>query len=371
MRRLTLIITDDCNGRCDYCFQMRKQDYMSFDIAKKAIDLVFKPGDTSPEIYFYGGEPFLAFDLIQQVVSFCEKRFSGSPDRPAYFVTSNGTLIDRTMLDYCVTSNIQIALSIDGNRQAHATGRGEESFTRVMETIRLYDAHPDYPLQTVSVITPHNVECLSASVEFLFRQQVDTLTLTFQYESEWNQGELELLQQEYRKAFYFLMRKKSEGYNIEFNELKPVSIYKPVFKCTPGHDGVICTPGGDMYGCVAHVPWSRIAWRNNTLHRYEALCLGHIDRLSLAVLNKRKEEIYENQWLCNQYLRHTPETACRDCAYVFRCGVCPVISMAESDDQCLVNSWVCAINRMLYDLSDEFWSVSVDIALKKHHSALQ
>lgn len=72
---VTFIVTEDCNLRCSYCYQVHKNNKhrMTFEIAKKAIDYLLD----NPQMFdaegvlwdFIGGEPLLEIDLIDQIAN--------------------------------------------------------------------------------------------------------------------------------------------------------------------------------------------------------------------------------------------------------------------------------------------------------------
>jgi molybdenum cofactor biosynthesis enzyme MoaA len=37
LQGLTLIVTDDCNFNCEYCYKPKSNDYMEFPLAEKAL----------------------------------------------------------------------------------------------------------------------------------------------------------------------------------------------------------------------------------------------------------------------------------------------------------------------------------------------
>lgn len=92
-----LMITHACNLNCTYCYEAYKDDSeMSFEMAKKIvlkeIDFVKDSGQFKRlEVDFMGGEPFMNFKLIKQVVEWLESLSCGIPI--AAFCSTNGTLV--------------------------------------------------------------------------------------------------------------------------------------------------------------------------------------------------------------------------------------------------------------------------------------
>ena len=80
LNSITLVTTNRCNLRCKYCYQDREDKTdMSWEIAKAGLDLLFEASrermaqTNKPEsltVLFYGGEPVLTFDLMEQAVAY-------------------------------------------------------------------------------------------------------------------------------------------------------------------------------------------------------------------------------------------------------------------------------------------------------------
>ena len=69
-KQITLVITEQCNLDCAYCYENHKSfKKMDFGTAKKIIDKELTDEENYEEITIdlFGGEPFLNIDLIQQI----------------------------------------------------------------------------------------------------------------------------------------------------------------------------------------------------------------------------------------------------------------------------------------------------------------
>lgn len=96
---LILIMTRRCNLRCKHCpVEMNKKN-LSFENAKKSINILFeknKEGDPI-KIRFFGGEPFLVWDRIREIVKYAESKFG----KAVFFdITTNGSLLTGDILKY-------------------------------------------------------------------------------------------------------------------------------------------------------------------------------------------------------------------------------------------------------------------------------
>ena len=77
IKAMCLLVTMDCNLRCEYCFASQG-DYamgrkvMSFETGKKALDFLLEnSGDRQNlEVDFFGGEPLMNWNVVKQLVEY-------------------------------------------------------------------------------------------------------------------------------------------------------------------------------------------------------------------------------------------------------------------------------------------------------------
>lgn len=138
LETMYLIVTDECNLRCKYCFINNNMpdsyvcSKMSWEIAKEAIDMYFFNLSKNPPEYddfvkmivFYGGEPLLNFELIKQVIDYVEKTYKTETvkmgDNFRFSIVTNGTAITDEIADYFGKhTEIDIAISLDGPKKVH------------------------------------------------------------------------------------------------------------------------------------------------------------------------------------------------------------------------------------------------------------
>src|SRR3989344_6536967 len=137
LETLYLIVADDCNLACDYCFILNNmpENYrsrrMSFTTANVAIDMYFRNLVRNPlgneklrkTIYIYVGEPLLNFRLIKQVVEYLEHQYkdqiSEMGEKFRMSIVTNGTLISKEIAQFVAArGNFDIAISLDGQEES-------------------------------------------------------------------------------------------------------------------------------------------------------------------------------------------------------------------------------------------------------------
>ena len=110
IRLLILGLTGQCNFACVYCYaHAQPQARMSFATAQKAIDMAAAGGQRFV-LQLSGGEPLLAFDLIEQIVAYVEQQ-----RLPAILqIQTNASLIDRRIAVFFRDHKIGVGISLDG-----------------------------------------------------------------------------------------------------------------------------------------------------------------------------------------------------------------------------------------------------------------
>lgn len=84
LNRLTFVLTNACNLRCEYCYEdgngETKFDYlnnekMDFNIAKYYINTLFEVYDSVDTVMFFGGEPALELDMMEEICDYIDSLY--------------------------------------------------------------------------------------------------------------------------------------------------------------------------------------------------------------------------------------------------------------------------------------------------------
>lgn len=125
---LTLMISQECNLRCKYCYgkdgEYSNRGKMDFSIAKRAIDYFINqaPSDTL-SICFFGGEPLLNFNLMKKVIAYIREIEKNTNKKFTFSMTTNATLINEEIRTFIKDNKISITVSIDGAREMNDANR--------------------------------------------------------------------------------------------------------------------------------------------------------------------------------------------------------------------------------------------------------
>ena len=165
--KFTLLITQQCNLACTYCYISKQPVSMSIGTAVKVVDFVFdhaRKGETN-HIGFFGGEPLLEFDLMQKIVELFERHPRFNQFDMDFNLVSNGTLFNDEIADFLMAHRISYCLSCDGDKLAQDTFRhfrdGGGTSHIVSETLR--QAVARLPLVKVNAVySPETLPCRTA-----------------------------------------------------------------------------------------------------------------------------------------------------------------------------------------------------------------
>ncbi|SEA10947.1 uncharacterized protein SAMN05216455_103197 [Segatella bryantii] len=124
MYHIVINTTLDCNLRCWYCYESKfKGSQIKVDILeaiKKNIELHYhKEAYEILKLSFFGGEPFMNFKAIKQVLSFAQEFCLANRIKLTADFTTNATLINKNIVDYLKNFNCMFQITLDGNCEQH------------------------------------------------------------------------------------------------------------------------------------------------------------------------------------------------------------------------------------------------------------
>ncbi|MGD9347405.1 MAG: radical SAM protein, partial [Candidatus Aminicenantes bacterium] len=191
---LNFNLTDDCNCNCSYCYQRKGELYMDASTIEKAVDFFFPFLEEECYINFYGGEPLLAYDLIQRSVAYIQKNNHQEKKHVRFSLNTNGDLIDGNVLEFLDRIGFIVLLSFDG--LAQDVHRKKGSFGKIVSLIDKILQSPNIKLQTNSVFTPETVSSLSKSLRFIAEKGVTDIDFCLDKTSHWNSSPLQEFEKE-------------------------------------------------------------------------------------------------------------------------------------------------------------------------------
>jgi len=178
-----LLLTTFCNLECVYCIARDlPESTMSIEIGRKAIDMFVNlaQGATSLEVTFTGGEPLLEFTTLKDLTLYAQQRANEVGANVCFVIKTNGTIMNRTIIDFINANCIRLVISIDGTVEKHDKyrkdheGNGTHHIVSRNLKVVLQNAIP-----CVASITVHPSLCKTAidSVRYLHNLGVEQIDL--------------------------------------------------------------------------------------------------------------------------------------------------------------------------------------------------
>ena len=155
---MVLVLAQTCNMRCTYCLggggEYGRPGMMSEQTALSAVDWFLESSRSASrvQISFAGGEPLLAFPLLQRVVTHAREQAAAQGQVVSFGMNTNGSLLTEPVVAFLAKEGIVPTISFDGpaavqdRQRPFRNGRG--SFDRVRRNVRrLRAVMPDLTAQ--------------------------------------------------------------------------------------------------------------------------------------------------------------------------------------------------------------------------------
>jgi uncharacterized protein len=173
---LIIAPTRDCNFRCSYCFEQHrpgKMDRQTVDSLKTFVANEVLPRASRLQVFWFGGEPLLAKDLVLEMQTFFHQSCRGrGVDYQSVFVTNGYLLQADIAAQLAATGTYLVWVTLDGTPEVHDQRRrlsgGQPTFARIYDNLRAaIDIFPEIYLRVG--LDRDNQEALFPLVDLLDR----------------------------------------------------------------------------------------------------------------------------------------------------------------------------------------------------------
>lgn len=316
LQNLCLVLSQDCNMRCIYCYENggsfnKTRKIMDCSTIKKIVDWWISKilqEISLVRVEFYGGEPLLNISGFMYAIEYINEKMKQLNKKVRYFVITNGTLINGEILEVLKINKVTVTLSIDGDRESQNVNRrllgNQDSYDIVIQNLhRLLDL--GVRVLARITMTQGNVKRLFNSVVSLWEAGIDEVdciaVLTNSEKLRIREDDLielrktcEMIQ---KKMVDNLITKKEKFFG---NYLRIIgSLYDNWDKFYPmcgyySYKKIYCTPDEELYNC-------------EKLIGFNSECLGTVDEIECMQLKER-------------ITSHTYSKKCAECVMRRVCG---------------------------------------------------
>lgn len=266
-KALCLIISHDCNLQCGYCYADHgafggEKKLMSLGTAKESIDKLLGTNSNN-FILFFGGEPFLNFSLMNDVVEYGSRNGLNIK----YTTISNGTIINNIIKEFIYQNFFALQISLDGPKAINDLqryGSLESVHDRVIETLGELKPITDR-LSIKCIITKKSINKLNIIMDYLSSLGVGSIAFAeasllpknsefFISNAEYDDCITELTHIMVRNLDQLASGKKSPLIGPIFDILRSLTTKtRKINYCSAGREYVAVTADGDVYPCHGFV----------------------------------------------------------------------------------------------------------------------
>ena len=254
---VSIWVSDDCNCKCDYCYEdkCKRHNMMSEKTALEVVNFIrskYSPkNDQTLQIRIIGGEPLLNFGVAQKLMEGIKEIF---PENVIFDITTNGTLISNENCNYISEIFSSVSISIDGLPQYHNKHRkfnnGTGTYDKVLEGFKKLDETKTCIIGRMT-ITEENVSYLYQNVSHLVDLGFTVIEPVPDFTSKrWNNETGEILRQQFIKLVS--LQKELNG-SVEIRGIRSASHTPKNGKCDGGITSFQISSNGDIYPCAVTV----------------------------------------------------------------------------------------------------------------------
>lgn len=184
-KNVTLTLTHQCNLKCSYCYETTKDDQcMSIETGKSIVydELTKTDGFKRVQFDFFGGEPFLCFEAIKEIVDYAMKIETNKKFN--FFITTNGTFVHGNIKKWLIEHRdfVTCGLSLDGTKEMHNINRCNS-----FDDIDIDFFKNTYPKQDIKMtISVETLPSLYDGVVFLSNKYNFGISCNFAYGIDWH-----------------------------------------------------------------------------------------------------------------------------------------------------------------------------------------
>jgi sulfatase maturation enzyme AslB (radical SAM superfamily) len=358
LESLFLILTSACNLRCTYCYNSRASAArMAWPTVEAAVARLWASGERDVHLLITGGEPLLEFPLVRRVIE--HARATKPRGRAVAFqLLTNGTRLGEEQIAFLARRRVSVQISFDGVESAQRL-RGAWTYPRLEALIthvrRRHRGWFERRVSAAATLTPETIPHLADSIEYLTGLGFVDVAVAPAYGDVrgWHDGLIPLLDAQFGRLYRSSLRHYRRTGLVPFAAFRKGAAQRlsPAHALCGVETGHMATVDvdGQVYGC-AMVAGSALDRPTGLLRSArDAMRIGTVTDPGLAGgLPGYRDALAATGLFGRRDRNRSSYGACRDCAYLRYCSVCPLsIALAPgASDPRRVPDFICAFARV-------------------------
>lgn len=370
---VTFQVTDACNLRCTYCYQINKSIHkMSLETAQKFINLLLENDKNTQQyidtracdaiiIEFIGGEPFLEVELIDQILEYFIKRMIET-DHPWQYnwrisISSNGTLYFDPKVQAFINkwfNHLSFNISIDGNKQLHDACRqfpdGTGSYDKAIAGVQHYMNILHGNMGSKMTLAPANISYTFEAIINLIKLGYKEILLNCVYEKGWEKKHAIILYEQLKKLTDYLLSNNLE--DQVFISIFDENMFHPKSKndienwCGGNGAMIALDWKGDIYPCIRYM-------ESSLGPNIEPIIIGNIN--DGIMTNAKCRNCINALKSINRLNQSTDE--CINCPIAEGCSWCSAYNYQDSGDFNHRATYICIMHKARALANCYYWNL--------------
>ena len=333
-KEIIIMATNACNLRCRYCYEANKStpSMVVKNIKRQIEDELSRPNEPYNHyiINFHGGEPFLVFDKIKEIVKWVDETFSNTSI--SYTTTTNGTILNDDICSWLITNRKRFipVLSLDGPKEIHDKNR-----IGSYDKIDLDFFRSNWPLQGVKMtVCPNTISEMFNSFEYLHKIGFYP-NPTLAKEVDWDLSiHLPIYANELKKLISFYITHPivppGQLLNLPLQKFSEDYKAKGINSCGAGFDTIAYDIYGNRYPCQAFIA--------DLKKPYDAQAMEDV----FCKLGQ------------NCHLKISPK--CNGCPIINACSSCYAMNYVCRGDMGAIDETMCQFNKITFLASAQMFA---------------
>lgn len=334
------VVSKNCNFNCIYCqageLNENENFKMTYETAKKAVDIALQSPSKYCSFEFQGGEPLTNFEVIKYIIEY-SKANKGDKDIE-YNLVSNLTLLTEEMIEFFIANNVSICTSIDGDNKLQNINRpykNNDSYKETVKKIKMLQKR-NIKINAIETTTKFSLckykeivdEYINLGLDSIF---IRPLTRLGKADSNWKKVGYspEEFIMFYKKTLEYIIEKNKQG--IFIAEGNSTIFLRKILSKQAVNYMDLRSPCGGAIGQLAYY------YDGNIYTCDEGRMLAEMGNDSFKIGN-----VYESSY--NELMKSDSTKAmcisscieclpyCCNCVYMPYCGTCPVINLAQDNN---------------------------------------
>lgn len=323
-----MLVTEQCNLRCDYCYIYKNAKKMSEETAKRSVDFLIENSTTTDGrlfICFFGGEPLLEPELVALTADYALEEAAKRSLDMRFSMTTNATLIDDKRLNLLKKYNISPTFSLDGIGEAHDRHRktiaGRGSFKYIERNLlRLLEL----PFSTIRLtVAPETTRALPDSIRWLIDKGFKRISISPVVEAEWDAAALSDYYDAWLEIYDIqakLLRADPKDFRVSNIFSMHMDLKSPEsreFGCGAARNMVAIDSSGNLYPCHRYVGYLK----NDPSAQIGNVFDGYDDKQRDLYISANRIETHRG---CGEGLfsdaTEKDQRKCSNCSLIGNCG---------------------------------------------------